>query len=205
MRSRRSIVPAGVLLWLIPQAAYAHGSLEGVGDFYAGLLHPVVVPAELLAIVASGLLIGRSGLSTCRRAIPTLAGAVAAGLVLASKVASVPDMTTPLTLVALVAAAVVTTGLRAPVWIAAWVASGLAMLAGLAVGLDAAPETNALFGALVSGIATLLGSTALITIVAALALRADKHWQRIAAQVAGSWITASAVLYLAHQLVTSTR
>ncbi|WP_267213640.1 HupE/UreJ family protein [Chelatococcus asaccharovorans] len=189
------------LLWLAPQAAHAHGAIEGIGDFYAGLLHPLLVPAELLALVATGLLIGRSGLAACRRGIPTLAVTMAAGLALAPVIAAAPDMTTPLVAVALVAAAIVTTGLRAP----GWIATGLAMLAGLAIGIDAAPEAGVRFMAFVNGAATLLTGTALVTIIAALGLRAEQHWQRIATQVAGSWITASAVLYLAFQLVLSTR
>jgi hydrogenase/urease accessory protein HupE len=202
VKPRHAIVfAAATLLWLTPQAAFAHGTLQGVGDFYAGLLHPVIVPAELLAIVASGLLIGRSGLVACQRGIPAFAGAVAAGLVLAFAFAAAADMTTPLVSAALVAAAIVTTGLRPPIWTAV----GLASLAGLAVGFDAAPEANARLGALLSGMATVLASTALITIVAALALQTEKHWQRIAAQIAGSWITASAVLYLTFQFVAQTR
>lgn len=202
MKPRHTIVfAAAALPWLTPQAAFAHGTLQGVGDLYAGLLHPVVVPAELLAIVASGLLIGRSGLVACQRGIPAFAGAVAAGLILDSAFAWVADMTTPLASLALVAAAIVTTGLRPPIWIAI----GLASLSGVAVGFDAAPEANARIGALLSGVATVVASIALVTIVAGLALRTEKHWQRIAAQIAGSWITASAVLYLTFQLVAQTR
>lgn len=200
MIRRRSILLAGALLWFTPKAAHAHGTIEGVGDFYAGLLHPLVVSAELLALAATGLLIGRSGLAACRWGIPALAGTIAAGLISAPAIAPAPDMTTPLVAVALVAAAIVTTGLRAP----RWIATGLAVLAGFAVGIDAAPETNARFAAFLSGAATLLGGTALFTITAALGLRAEKHWQRVAIQVAGSWATASAMLYLAYQLVTPT-
>lgn len=201
MIRRRTILSASALLCLTPQAAQAHGALEGVGDFYAGLLHPVVVPAELLALIATGLLIGRSGLAGCRWGIPMLAGATAAGPGLALAVAPSSDMTALLATVAFVAGAIVTTGLRTPRWIAV----GLAILAGLAVGVDAAPETNVPVTALLNGTATLLGSTALVTIIAALGLRADKHWQRIATQVAGSWVTASSILYLAYLVVVPTR
>ena len=198
---RRRCILAGALLWLTPQAAHAHGVLEGIGDFYAGLLHPVVVPAELLALVATGLLIGRSGLAACRWGIPTLTGTMAAGLALAPAITVAPDMTTLLVAVALVAAAIVTTGLRA----SRWIAIGLAMLVGFVVGIDAAPEMNAGFVALLNDAATLLGGTAMVTIIAALGLRAERHWQRIGTQVAGSWVTASAILYLAYQLVAPTR
>ncbi|MBX3536914.1 MAG: HupE/UreJ family protein [Chelatococcus sp.] len=197
MKSSRLILPAAALLGVIPQAAHAHGALEGVGDFYAGLLHPLVAPAEMLVIVATGLLIGRSGLPACRYGILAFASAIAAGLVLGAIGAASTDQTTSLALLALVAAAMVASGLRAP----AWIAAGLAVPAGLVLGLDATPEGSMRLGGVLSGLATLLGAVALITILAALALRIERYWQRIAAQVAGSWITASAMLYLAYQLV----
>lgn len=184
----------------MPQEALAHGVLKGVGDFYAGLLHPIVVPAELLSIVATALLVGRSGLAACRRGIPVLAAGVAVGLGLAS-VVSTSGMTTPLVVVALIAGTIVTAGQRVPPWVAA----GLAAVAGTALGIDAAPEAKPQVAAFTSGVATLVGSTALVTIVAALALRMEKHWQRIATQVAGSWITAWAMLYFAYQLVLLNR
>lgn len=201
MIRRPSILLVGALLWLAPQGAHAHGAIKGVGDFYAGLLHPFVVPAELLALLAVGLLIGRSGLAACRLGIPILAGAMAASLASAPAITEAPDMTIALAAAALVSAAIVTTGLRPP----RWIATCLAMVAGLAVGIDAAPEANSRFAALLNGAATLLGGVALVTIIAALGLRAEKHWQRIGTQVAASWIVASAVLYLALQLVSSTR
>jgi len=189
----RRLFPVAAALMMVPQVAQAHGSIEGAGDFYGGLLHPFLAPPELLAIIASGLLIGRSGLAACRYAIPTLACAVGAGLVLGWSAILAVEMTTPLALAAFVAAVFVTTGLRAP----SPAAVAIALVAGLAVGFDAAPETGARMSALVGGAATVLASAALVTITAALALRAEKHWQRVAAQIAGSWITASAVLYLA--------
>lgn len=184
----------------MPQEALAHGVLKGVGDFYAGLLHPIVVPAELLAIAAMGLLVGRSGLAACRRGIPMLAAGVAVGLGLASVVAT-SGTTTPLVVAALVAGAIVTAGQRVPPWVAA----GLAALAGTALGIDAAPEAKSHIAAVTSGVATIVGSTALATIIAALALRVEKHWQHVAAQVAGSWITAWAMLYFAYQLALLSR
>nr|WP_249730140.1 HupE/UreJ family protein [Chelatococcus sp. YT9] len=182
---------------LVPQAAQAHGALEGVGDFYAGLLHPFVAPAEALAIVATGLLMGRSGLAACRYGIVAFGSALAAGLAFGSMIDPGSDRTTLLALLASIMAAVVITGLRAPLWIGAT----LAVLAGVVVGIDATPSRTTPSGILLTGLATLLAGTALITMAAGLALRAAQHWQRVAVQVAGSWIAASAILLLAYQLV----
>jgi hypothetical protein len=99
--------------------------------------------------------------------------------------------------VTLAAAATVTSGLRLPVI----VTTMLALIGGVAVGLDARPEAPSLPSAALAGAATVLGGTALALVVAALVLSREKFWQEIAVRVAGSWITASAVLYLSWRLV----
>ena len=166
--------------------------MEGIGDFYAGLLHPVVVPSEALALVATGLMLGSSGLPACRPGLVALAAGLAAGLAVGRLVPA--GLTMPLLLIAaLVAAALVTAGLRLPPAPAAAVAA----LAGAAVGIDARPETDALTSTLVASAASLLGGAALATLVAGAVLDRVYHWQRIAVRTAGSWITASAILYFA--------
>jgi len=88
--------------------------------------------------------------------------------------------------------AIVTTGLRLPVGLAAV----LALVTGTVVGLDAAPEASGR-GALLGSAATLAGGLTIAVIITGLLVNRHEHWQRIAMRVAGSWITASAVLYFA--------
>ncbi len=179
-------------LALTPGEALAHGVVEGVGDIYAGLLHPLLVPGEALTLLALALLMGSSGLNAARFGIPALAAGLAVGLLAGAHVPSALA-TPPLLAVALVAAALVAAGARlAPVAVAV-----LAAAAGVAVGVDAHPESNALRPALVGGAATVLGGTALTLAIAALVLGRTALWQRVAVRVAGSWIVATAVLYLA--------
>lgn len=186
----RRVAAAGGLV-LLPTPAAAHGVLQGVGDVYAGLLHPLVVPAEALALVAAALLLGASGRAACRVGLPALAAGLAAGLALGGHVP--PSLATPALLaVALLAGAPVTAGLRLPTPLAALIAA----LAGLAVGIDAQPDPETLRPTLAAA-ATILGATAIAVIVAALVLEREHGWQRIAMRVAASWITASAILYFA--------
>lgn len=49
-----------VLLAATACPAAAHSPIKGVGTFYSGLLHPALVPAHLLALIAVGLLIGQN-------------------------------------------------------------------------------------------------------------------------------------------------
>ena len=49
-----------IIAFLISAApAQAHVPIEGVGGFYGGLLHPILVPAHALALLALGIFIGR--------------------------------------------------------------------------------------------------------------------------------------------------
>jgi hypothetical protein len=187
----RRATAAGTALALTAGSAHAHGVLQGAGDVYAGLLHPLVVPAEALALVAAGLLLGSSGLAGSRIGLPALAAGLAAGLALGRDV-PLPLATPLLLAVALVAATPVVVGLRLPPEAAA----GIAALAGAAVGIDARPDP-AILRPLVAGAAAVLGATALATVAAGLVLGRERLWQRVAVRVAGSWISASAILYFA--------
>jgi hypothetical protein len=193
---RAAVAGAALLVGLGTGRANAHGMLQGVGDFYAGLLHPVVVPAEALALVAVGLLLGSSGLAACRLGLPALVAGLAAGLAIGRHV-PIAAATPLLLAIALVGAALVAAGLRLPPQAAA----GLALLGGAAVGIDAQPEAEALPPVLVASGATLLGGAALATVVVSLALGRTGLWQRVAVRTAGSWITASTVLYFTWLLV----
>lgn len=185
----RRAAAAGLVL--IPTPAAAHGVLQGVGDVYAGLLHPLVVPAEALALVAAALLLGASGRAACRAGLSALAAGLALGLALGQF--APPSLATPTLLAAaFLAAAPVTAGLRLPPPLAALIAA----LAGLAVGIDARPDPGALRPTLAAA-ATLLGAAAVAVIAAALVLGREHGWQRIALRVAASWITACAILYFA--------
>lgn len=190
-RLRLGLRAAAALAVLAPRPAAAHAALQGVGDVYAGLLHPIVVPAELLALLALALALATSGRPACRVGLPALALGLAAGLAFGTILPA--DLATPVLLaVAFAAAAPVVLGLGLPKPPAA----ALAVLAGLAVGADARPEAIILSTRVSASLATIVGGAAVVTLVLGLVLGREKHWQRVAARVAASWIMASAILYL---------
>lgn len=180
------------LVVLHPATATAHGMLQGVGDIYAGLLHPLLVPAEALAIVATALHLGSSGRAACRAGVPALAAGLAAGLALGRHVP--PSFATPsLLAVAFLAAGVVTAGIRLPPIPAA----AIAAFAGIVVGIDAQADPGALHQVISAGAATVIGASALAVVVAGLVLGRERGWHRVAVRVSASWITACAILYFA--------
>jgi urease accessory protein len=190
--ARARAAPAAFAIALVPGPAAAHGALTGVGEVYAGLLHPLIVPGELLALLALALALATSGRAACRVGLPALALGLAAGLGFGALLPA--DLATPVLLaVAFAAAGPVVLGLRLPRLLAAV----LAIAAGLAVGADAMPEATALSTRLSASVATIVGGAAFVTLVVGVALGRERHWQRVAARVAASWIMASAILYLA--------
>jgi urease accessory protein len=196
MRGRIStgIAAAAILVPVTP--VNAHAPLDGVGEFYSALLHPIVVPAELLAIAAIGLLLGSCGLKHCRSGVPAMAGGLVLGLAAGVFGGVVGDGGGFLLCVAMAVAAAVTAALRLPVLLAAL----LSLVCGITIGLDAQPESQSLSSAALTGAATVLSATLLALFIAALALRPAKFWQEVAVRVAGSWITASGMLYFSWRL-----
>jgi hypothetical protein len=168
----RRVAHAGTaLVALAPGPAAAHGALKGVGEVYAGLLHPLVVPGELLALLALALALATSGRAACRVGLPALALGLAAGLALGAILPA--DLGTPVLLAVAFAAAVpVVLGLRLP----RLPAAALAFVAGFAVGADARPEATVLSARLSASLATIVGGTALVTLAIGLALGRERHW-----------------------------
>src|SRR5262250_488988 len=58
---RRIAVGVAILAWLVVAGgpAQAHDVVAGVGGFSGGLLHPLLVPAHALALLALGLALGQ--------------------------------------------------------------------------------------------------------------------------------------------------
>lgn len=191
MRGRLAAVAAAVFA-LAPSRAWAHAPIEGIGDFYSGLLHPVLVPAHALAIAATGFLLGQRGRDAAIGGLAAFAAALLAGLALAGAGYGADSQAAVL---AIAASAGLVVAASAPLpRIFCWCVSGAG---GLLIGLDSAPETDVLRPLLVTLGGTAAGATILSIYAAGLADYVSAPWQRIGIRVAGSWIAASAVLVLA--------
>jgi urease accessory protein len=127
---RAAACAALALVGLWPGSALAHGLIPGANQFYVGLLHPLLAPAHVLALLTLGLALGRGGDSRRDPSVLTLILGLMAGALL-----SVPlgDPGTDAALLALaVGCALLTAGNRlGPRWLLA----ALAGAVGLAVGL----------------------------------------------------------------------
>nr|WP_252733750.1 HupE/UreJ family protein [Paracoccus marinaquae] len=183
---------AAVLVLLVPGAASAHGNLAAAGAFYSGLLHPLLVPAELLCLLAVGLYLGTNGRHASQIGVPVFAGFVAAGLALGGLL-SLP-VRLP-TIMALAAAALASLSVIAGKRLPHALLAVLAGFGGLAIGLDAVPDADGWGDRLLTSVATVIGSGAAIVILTAFVSSQQRELSRIGYRVAGSWIMAVAILY----------
>ena len=163
--------------------------------FFAGLLHPLVVPAHVAAIAALALLVGQQNWD---RNVP-MAYVVAVLLGLgAIAMAYVPTFTEE-RLLAFAAITGLLVALSRPVPQELGVL--LAAAIGLSLALDSPPEALALMQANLTLLGTALGAVLLLLVLLQGTARLRHHWQRIGARILGSWIAAIAILVLALRLV----
>jgi urease accessory protein len=188
---------AAVLL-AVPETASAHAVL-GVTGFFDGLLHALVVPSHVLAIVALALLIGQQGWGHGWRlgwrfgAVAAYVVAVLAGLG-AIALAIVPTLAEQALLVfAMMAGLLAALARPLPPPLGALLAAAV----GLSLALDSPPEAITLREANLALVGTALGAAIVLLVLVQGTSRLRRDWQRIGARIVGSWIAASAILVLA--------
>ena len=194
MIRRAAAVALGLAITATP--ALAHPAPLGIGGFFGGLLHPLFVPAHVLAVLALGLLIGRQAAWTRLAAIAFILG-LAAGLgVMTLGVVPLLMNETVLSF-ALIAGLLVALARPVPEILGCV----FAVLTGFCVALDSPPEAVTLSEANRMLLGTGIGAALLLIATIAIAARLRPGWPHVAARVLGSWIAASAILVLALRFV----
>lgn len=182
-----------MFLLLSGNSAFAHSSLPGVQGLYWGMLHPFTLGPQILMLCALSFFIQQrlpeSENSFNGLCIGCLIGAAAAA---SGLVGSDPDMA--MTLCAIALGIVVASAVKVARSLL-WVAGGAA---GVLSGLAAWPDPGPLSDMLYSGAGAIIGSIVIVILVAGSAelfwLKTGWAWIKVAVRVAGSWITAIAVL-----------
>jgi urease accessory protein len=199
MRPRTTKVGIGALVVVLglaatPTPAFAHVAIEGVGGFWGGLLHPLLVPQHALALVVLGLFVGQQ--RERRMACVVFAVALLAGLAaIASAVGATPAATVLLA-TTMLAGVLVAVGRLLPGFIG-W---ALAAVTGVSVGLDSPPQAITIAEGDVMLAGTAVGALLLLLAVVAAASVAHHPVAKLAVRILGSWIAASAMLMLAVDL-----
>lgn len=168
--------------------------MAGIGEFYGGMLHPLLVLPHALALGVFALLLGQGGVRAMRLAYPPFLLALLVGLFLAGFEVQ-PELRSEaiLLVAAMVCGLLVAAQWPPPGAVLAILAGLLALVIGMdsgVTGLDRRQTFAALFGCW-------LGAVLLLLVIAGVAEMAHRAWQRVALRVLGSWVTASAALVLA--------
>jgi urease accessory protein len=177
-------------------SALAHSPIPGVTGFTGGVLHPLLVPAHLMALAAFGLLLGQQTPRQRYLLLAIFAASLLSGTaaVTAALAAENPDV------VVLVAAAIL--GLMV-VLARPLPLTGVAPIVfalGIALELDSVPQEISMRATLVTLGGTALAAFAIPALLAVLTAYLQRDWQRIGIRVLGSWIAAGAILVLALRL-----
>jgi urease accessory protein len=194
MRARVAAVATVVLLCAV-SSAHAH-AVEGVGDFYAGMLHPVIALETLLPTIALALLAGQQERGGALLAVALFPATVGIGGLAAQ---FVPASTTwdAVNLVSIPVLGIAVAWARA---LPRWAIAAIAVTVGAALGATNGAEATASMSAWLFVPGLTVSALFLIVVVVGLVRSAEKQWARIAVRVAGSWIAAIGVMVLALSL-----
>jgi hypothetical protein len=151
------------------------------------------VPTQLLAVGALGLALGRAARPAMLFALFAL-GLAAGALVIASAVRETPAA------IALLAVAALAGMLAVLAWTHTLLNAGLALAAGGAIMLNSPPYALTVPAAIAMQVGVAIAACLTLALIAFVASRAARPWQRIGMRVVGSWIAASAILVLALRL-----
>ena len=168
--------------------------MAGIGEFYGGMLHPLLVLSHALAVVVFALMLGQRGTRAMRFAYPPYLLALAIGLIITGfDVQPALPFQEILLLLALFCGLGVAAQRSPPDIVLALIAAITGLLVGMdsgVTGLDRRETFAALLGCW-------LGAVLLLVFIAGIAEMAQQAWQRVALRIIGSWTTACAVLVLA--------
>ncbi len=182
-----------VSFWLVPQLAFAHSPIKGMGDFFNGVIHPLLVPAQVLMILALGLLYGQHQPNKHKTAILLFLAASIAGLVL-----TLFNVNIKIETILLIGASLTGLLVLSGITLHWFVFIALGILAGLIIGLDSSQQTLSGKARIVSLFGSGVGIYFLLLYAMAISESLSKKlWQTVMVRVVASWVSASALMVLA--------
>lgn len=185
----------GLLLTAAASNAFAHGAIKGFGSFAGGVIHPLIEPAHLVALVTLALMVGQRGIVPSKWTLIALSACAALGLLVASQ--GTAFGTDGLVLAAACVAGLAVMAARP---LPAAVCALLGGAIGLGIGLGTDPEGLKAGAIVASQAGTWLGASFSVLSAGTLISEARHAWMRILVRVAASWMTAVALLVLALRL-----
>lgn len=188
---------AAAFLCLAAATAQAHTVIPGVGGFTGGLLHPLLVPAHTLSLIALGLLAGRFAMRIQILLLVIFAVAACVSFALIAMAYSATRAETLILCLGAVIGLVLATGLLPPLPVAAGITAAIAG----ALMFDSVPAVPSVSETALSMTGTALAAMALAAACARLSGALPVRVRPIAIRIAGSWIAASVIMVLALRTV----
>jgi hypothetical protein len=160
-----------------------------------GLLHPLTTPVHVIALAGLALIVPRNKRNAAF-ASSTIEVTFAVGLAIGLGALAAGAGETPAADGLLAGATLC--GLLAVSGVRASLARALpvALMSGIALGLDSPPEAINLAEAVATLIGIACGAVVALALMVSLAIRIGRPWQGVALRVVGSWIAAIAILAL---------
>lgn len=190
----RAAVVAALALTATP--ALAHDVVPGVSGLTGGLLHPLLVPAHLMALAALGLFLGQQPRRTSAGLVAVFTASLIIGVI--AIVSAVSPVYQGDVVLAVAAIAGLLVALARP--ITALLSLPLIAIAGIVLMLDSVPHEMSMQTTFLALVGTVIAASIMITLVAEAGRALTRDWQRIGVRIVGSWIAASAILVLALRL-----
>ena len=171
--------------------AQAHDFIEGAG-FLNGFLHPLLVPAHALCLLAFGLMTGQQ---SSRIFLAALFPMALIGGILLIMYAIFPIDLVPAVLLTSGACAGLLTALARP--LPRIVPAVILVAGGLSLIIDSVPSVVSQLDTILALSGTVLAAALTLGLVAYLASILTRDWQRTGVRIVGSWTAASTLLVLA--------
>ncbi len=194
----RKIVRPGLallIILLVPSVAVAH-PIKGVGDFYAGMLHPLTALEFLLSWIALALFAGQQGRKAALMTLGIFPIALVSGAGLAL-IVQAPAWLPGVNLVVIpLLGLAVALAFSCPSTVTILLVAIVGSLHGLANGSEITTSMSAWRFIPGLAVAAIVNLTYGIGLVRSL----HKPWTRIAVRVVGSWIAAIGIMVCAFKL-----
>ncbi|RKE72342.1 HupE/UreJ family protein [Pseudorhodoplanes sinuspersici] len=189
----RAAARAAVLLSLSAGFAQAHTIVEGIGGFSGGVMHPLLVPAHVLALVALGCLTGALNFRARLVVIAMFVAVAVLSVVLVTMAFSAVNA--ELIVLSLAGFAGLLLAAAVPVPLAMIIV--LAICVAAALTFDSVPAVLSSQDTILSLVGTILAAALLLVVITFLSASGPQVWRRIGTRILGSWIAASAIMVLA--------
>lgn len=190
-RSLRMFLVVPVSVVVFHSCAFAH-PMKGVGDFYAGMLHPLTTVDTVLPVIALSLLAGQQQRETAIKIIAAFPAALAAGTLLIALRPVPTALATFEVLITITAGLLIALARTFP----SWVPVGLSIFIGLAIGWSNGAEITSGISAVRFVVGLSMVGLLATSYGIGLVRRLKMEWAQVAVRVVGSWLAAVGILVL---------